>query len=176
MAADPELLRKLPMPLPSWKNLPLPVIGMIHLPPLPGAPRNEWPLAKIRDFALRDVEELISGGVSGLMIENFGDTPFYPAQVPAATVANMTWLLAEIKRVAGDQIPCGVNVLRNDGISALAVAAAAGGEFIRVNILTGARVTDQGIIQGNAHELLRAARPLNAAIWNRSNPPRKANP
>ena len=155
------------MPLSVWKNLPLPVIGMIHLPPLPGSPRNELALPVIRDVTLRDAEVLLSGGVPGLMIENFADTPFFPDHVPAATVANMTWLLAEIKRVAG-AIPCGVNVLRNDAISALAVAAAAGGAFIRVNVLSGARVTDQGIIQGNAHELLRERRRLQAEhiqIW-----------
>jgi len=155
------------MPLAVWKQSHLPIVGMIHLPPLPGAPRNELRLARIRDLALEDAEALLSGGIQGLMVENFGDTPFFPAHVPAATIAQMTWLLAEIKRLAGN-VPCGVNVLRNDGLAALAVAAAAGGEFIRVNILSGARVTDQGIVQGNAHELLRERRRLNAEqiqIW-----------
>jgi membrane complex biogenesis BtpA family protein len=147
------LERPLRMLFPAWKNSPLPVIGMVHLPALRGSPRSELPLSKVRDFALRDAETLLGGGVHGLMIENFGDTPFHPTQVPAATIAQMTGLLAEIKRVAG-QVPCGVNVLRNDSLGALAVAAAAGGEFIRVNVLTGARVTDQGIIAGTAHELL----------------------
>ncbi|WP_254509145.1 BtpA/SgcQ family protein [Anatilimnocola floriformis] len=156
------------MPLSAWKHLPLPVIGMVHLPPLPGAPRNELPLTKILDLALRDAEALLTGGVPGLMIENFGDTPFYPGPNPPATVAQLTWLFAKIKELAGPAIPCGVNVLRNDGVSALAVAAAAGGEFIRVNVLSGARVTDQGIIQGGAHEVLRERRRLNAGqvqIW-----------
>lgn len=155
------------MPLSVWNNVPLAVIGMIHLPPLPGSPRSSSPLVGVRDFALRDAETLLRGGVHGLMIENFGDTPFYPTRVPAATIAQMTWLLAEIKRIAG-KVPCGVNVLRNDAISAIAVAAAASGEFIRVNVLSGARVTDQGIIAGNAHELLRERKRLSAEaiqIW-----------
>jgi membrane complex biogenesis BtpA family protein len=155
------------MPLPTWKNLPLAVVGMVHLPPLPGSPRSELSLPEIRDLALRDAEALLRGGIHGLMIENFGDTPFYPTRVPAATIAQMTWLLAEIKRVAA-QVPCGVNVLRNDSLAALAVAAAAGGEFIRVNILSGARVTDQGIIAGNAHELIRERKRIAAEgiqVW-----------
>lgn len=155
------------MPLAAWKQTPLPVVGMIHLLPLPGSPRSELSLAQLRDHALRDAEALVKGGVHGLMIENFGDTPFYPTNVPAATIAQMTWLLSELKRAVG-KVPCGVNVLRNDGLAALAVAAAAGAEFIRVNILSGARVTDQGIIQGNAHELLRERQRLNAQqiqIW-----------
>jgi membrane complex biogenesis BtpA family protein len=155
------------MPLPVWKDVPLAVIGMIHLPPLPGSPLSTLPLAGVRDWALRDAEALLRGGVHGLMIENFGDTPFYPTQVPAATIAQMTWVLTEIKRLAG-QVPCGVNVLRNDSLAALSVAAAAGGEFIRVNVLSGARVTDQGIIAGAAHELLRERKRLSAEgiqIW-----------
>lgn len=155
------------MPLPAWKNVPVAIIGMVHLPPLPGSPRSEMSLNNLRDFALREAEALLSGGVHGLMIENFGDTPFHPSQVPAATIAQMTWLLAEIKRMAG-LVPCGVNVLRNDALGAVAVAAAAGGEFIRVNVLSGARVTDQGIIAGNAHELLRERKRLAAEsiqVW-----------
>lgn len=155
------------MPLAVWKDLPLPVICMVHLPPLPGSPRNEMSLAAVRDQALRDAEALLQGRVHGLMVENFGDTPFFPGPVPVATVAHMTWLLAEIKRAVGE-VPCGVNVLRNDGLAALAVAAAAGGQFIRVNILSGARVTDQGIIQGNSHEILRERSRIQAEsiqIW-----------
>lgn len=151
------------MPLAVWKDIPLAVIGMVHLAPLPGSPRGNLALSSVRDAALRDAETLVGGGVHGLMIENFGDTPFHPAQVPAATIAQMTWLLAEIKRVAG-RVPCGVNVLRNDALGALAVAAAAGGDFIRVNVLSGARVTDQGIISGNAHELHRERKRLAAEV------------
>jgi membrane complex biogenesis BtpA family protein len=149
-----------------WPAASLPVIGMLHLAALPGSPRNSLPLTAIRDQALRDTEALVSGGVHGLMLENFGDTPFLPGPVAAATIAQMTWLLGEIKR--SFSVPCGVNVLRNDGVAALAVAAAGGGEFIRVNVLTGARVTDQGIIQGIAHDLLRERRRLQAdgiQIW-----------
>jgi membrane complex biogenesis BtpA family protein len=95
------------------------------------------------------------------MLENFGDVPFYPGRVPAHTVAAMTALAAEVRR-AVPQLPLGINVLRNDGVSALAIAAAVGARFIRVNMLCGARLADQGIIQGIAHELLRERTMLNA--------------
>lgn len=154
------------MPLACWNNIALPVIGMVHLPALPGSPGQALSLTAIRDRALRDAEALLQGGVQGLMVENYGDTPFYPGSVPAATIAQMTWLVAEIKRLA--TVPCGVNVLRNDGIAALAVAAAAGGQFVRVNVLCGARVTDQSVIAGIAHDLLRERMRLAAGaiqIW-----------
>ena len=139
--------------LPRWSAIPVPVIGMLHLPPLPGSSRWAGDLAAVRDFVLHDAESLCIGGVDGLMIENFGDTPFYPDRVPAITIAAMTALACEVRRRF--DVPLGINVLRNDGRSALAVAVASGASFIRVNVLCGARVTDQGLLQGIAHDLLR---------------------
>jgi membrane complex biogenesis BtpA family protein len=139
--------------VPQWPRSRKVVIGMIHLLPLPGSPRYVADVKAAREAALRDAGALRDGGVHGLMIENFGDVPFYPARVPAYVVAHMTAIAAEVRsRVA---LPLGINVLRNDGLSALAVAQACGAEFIRVNVLCGARVADQGILQGIAHDLLR---------------------
>lgn len=138
---------------PSWKKLSKIVIGMLHLPALPGAPLSKLSLSKIRELLLRDVDALNKGGVHGLMIENFGDVPFYPSRVPAHVVAQITAMAVEVKRASS--LPLGINVLRNDGVSALAVAHAAGAEYVRINVLCGARVTDQGTIQGIAHDVLR---------------------
>ena len=141
---------------------PQPVLGMLHAPPLAGSPRYGGDSVKVRDTVLRDAEALVEGGVHGLLLENFGDAPFWPRRVPAATVAHMTALAAEIAR--SFSIPLGINVLRNDAQSALAVAHAAGARFIRVNILCGARVTDQGLIQGVAARLLRDRAELRAEV------------
>jgi membrane complex biogenesis BtpA family protein len=110
---------------------------------------------------LRDADALAGGGVDGLMLENFGDTPFYPGRVPAHVVAAMTAIAAAV-RERFPELPLGINVLRNDGRSALGVAAAVGAHFIRVNVLCGARVADQGILQGIAHDLLRDRATLRA--------------
>jgi membrane complex biogenesis BtpA family protein len=147
----------LPMALLShWSGVAKPVIGMVHLPPLPGSPRfvASSTIASIGSAVLRDADALASGGVNGLMIENFGDVPFYPGRVPAHTVAVMTIIAAQV-RERFPELPLGINVLRNDGLSALAVAAAVGAQFIRVNVLCGARLADQGILEGIAHDLLR---------------------
>lgn len=56
--------------------------------------------------------------------------------------------------VDATDIPVGVNVLRNDVISALGVATACGASFVRVNVLSGAMLTDQGIIQGDARTVM----------------------
>ncbi|HEX3356318.1 MAG TPA: BtpA/SgcQ family protein [Tepidisphaeraceae bacterium] len=137
------------------------MIGMLHLPALAGAPGFGGGGAKrILEGVLRDAEGLAGGGVHGLMMENFGDVPFYPDRVPAHVVAQMTAVAMEVRRRT--DLPLGINVLRNDGRSALAIAHAVGAKFIRVNVLCGARVTDQGLIQGIAHDLLRERAMLGA--------------
>ncbi len=130
-----------------------PVIGMLHLPPLPGAPGYGGVISTVWDSVLADLEALLAGGVHGLMIENYGDVPFYPGRVTAMTVAHMTAIANEVRRRC--ELPIGINCLRNDGRSALAIAHACAAQFIRVNVLTGARVTDQGVLQGIAHDLQR---------------------
>ncbi len=117
-------------------------------------------VAQIREGIMRDADVLAEGGVHGLMMENFGDVPFYPDRVPAHVIAQMTALACEVRRRV--DLPLGINVLRNDGRGALAVAHACGASFIRVNVLCGARVADQGLIQGIAHDLLRERAMLGA--------------
>lgn len=148
--------------LKQWENVPRPVIGMLHLLPLPGAPQYEGSIEAIRSAMLRDAEALARGGVHGLMLENFGDVPFFPARVPPHVVAQMTALAVQVRQRF--DLPLGINVLRNDGRAAMAVAQAAGAQFIRVNVLCGARVADQGILHSIAHDLLRDRTMLGANI------------
>lgn len=130
-----------------------PVVGMVHAPALAGSPGYAGDRSAIVEAVLRDAETLVTGGIDGLMLENFHDAPFYPSSVPAETIAEMTALAVAIR--SRFDVPLGINMLRNDGRAALAVAAAAGAQFIRVNVLCGARLTDQGIVEGIAHDLLR---------------------
>jgi uncharacterized protein len=113
--------------------------------------------------ALTDARTLVDGGMDALIVENYGDAPFTPARVPAATVAAMAVIAREIRRALPDT-PLGVNVLKNDARSALAVACAVGASFVRVNVLAGAVVADQGVVQTDAYELLRDRRLLGADI------------
>lgn len=139
---------------------------MVHLLPLPGAPRCAGSVAQVIDAAVRDAQTLAEGGVHALMVENFGDVPFFPGRVPSHTVASLTAVACAI-RTAVD-LPLGINVLRNDGVSALGIALASGASFVRVNVLSGARLADQGLLHGIAHDLLRERALLDAgriAIW-----------
>ncbi|HEV7766745.1 MAG TPA: BtpA/SgcQ family protein [Thermoanaerobaculia bacterium] len=128
------------------------VFGMIHLGALPGAPQFTS-LDLVIERALRDARALLAGGCDGFVIENFGDRPFTRGRVEVETVAAMTRVITEV--VNDVRLPFGVNVLRNDALSALAIAAATGASFIRINVHTGAMLTDQGIIEGDAYSTLR---------------------
>jgi membrane complex biogenesis BtpA family protein len=140
----------------------LPVLGLVHLPPLPGAPGHRFDAGEIESWVLHDVESMVKGGVDGLIVENFGDAPYYPSRVPPETVSMMTVLAGKVRSVC--DLPLGINVLRNDGFAALAIATAAGAQFVRVNVYTGARLTDQGLIEGEAHVLQRYRKALGTDI------------
>jgi len=142
------------------------LIGVVHLPALPGDPRHVGALfAEIEDQALADAEALAGGGVEGLILENFGSAPFPRGsgaqRAPSHHVAALAILARECTRRF--ELPVGVNCLRNDALAALGIAAAAGAAFVRINVHTGAYVTDQGLIEGQAYESLRYRRALGAA-------------
>jgi membrane complex biogenesis BtpA family protein len=143
------------------------LVGVVHLPPLPGSPRAALPLREIAASAARDARALAAAGFDHVMIENFGDAPFFAAAVPPVTVSAMTACALAVRQACPD-LPLGVNVLRNDAEAALAIAVVVGATCIRVNVHTAARVTDQGVVQGRAAETLRARRALGAEgvqIW-----------
>ena len=127
------------------------VFGMVHLRPLPGAP-GFTSMDAVLESSVADARAIAEAGCDGFVIENFGDKPFTKGRVEAETVAAMTRVIGEIW---SDALQIGVNVLRNDALSALAIAAVTGAAFIRVNVHTGAAVTDQGIIEGDAYTTLR---------------------
>jgi len=120
----------------------------------------------VLDAALADARALAAGGVDALLIENHGDVPFAPARVDAGTVAAMAIAVHEIRRAI--RLPLGVNVLKTDALSALAVAAAACALFVRVNVHVGVVVADQGLLQSSSYESLRYRRllGLDIKIWS----------
>jgi membrane complex biogenesis BtpA family protein len=142
------------------------LVGVIHLPPLPGSPRWQRPIDEIAAGCAEAARILNEAGYDMAMIENFGDAPFHRGPVPPITVSAMTASAVAARRSC-PTLPLGINVLRNDAHAALAIAACVGASAIRVNIHTGARVTDQGVIEGDAAATLRTRRALGIAceIW-----------
>jgi membrane complex biogenesis BtpA family protein len=129
------------------------LIGVVHLRPLPGSPRWGGDLEAVIESAVADARAYVRGGVHGLFLENFGDIPFTKGSVGPETVAAMAAAGRALR--AAVKLPLGFNVLRNDAQAGLALCAACGGSYIRVNVHTGAMITDQGLIEGNACETIR---------------------
>lgn len=130
-----------------------PVIGMVHMYALPGSPGFDGDLNAVIDRAVQDAQSLEEGGVDALLVENFHDYPFYPITIEPETVAAATVVAREVSRIT--KLPLGINILRNSWKASLGIAAAVDAQFIRLNILTDAAVTDQGIINSEAHLVAR---------------------
>ena len=139
-----------------------PIIGVVHLLPLPTSPRWGGSLKAVIDRAEQEAAALASGGVDGLIVENFFDAPFTKNQVDPVVVSAMTIVVQRIQNLV--TLPIGLNVLRNDAKSAIAIASCVQAQFIRVNVLTGVMATDQGLIEGEAYQLLRYRRELGSNV------------
>lgn len=144
-----------------WRRRPC-LVGVVHLGALPGAPGYRGSMERLMERAVADATEYEQAGFDAVIVENFSDAPFYPQRVPAETVAALAVACREVRRAI--RLPVGVNCLRNDGLAAMAIAAAAELDFVRINVLAGAAVTDQGIVVGEAHEVARARARLRSQV------------
>ena len=138
------------------------VIGVVHCLPLPGAPDHDGrSMEEILARAVADAEAYRAAGVDGLIVENHGDIPFAkPEDIGPETPAAMAVITARVRAATG--LPVGINVLANAALPALAVAAAAGGAFVRVNQWANAYVANEGLIEGPAARALRYRAQLGA--------------
>jgi membrane complex biogenesis BtpA family protein len=147
------------------------LVGVVHLPPLPGSPRGprdgRAAMNELITAVQDDAHALGDAGFEAVILENFGDAPFMPGAVEPITIATMA-VLARAAQQAAPALQLGVNVLRNDASAATAIAIAAGASFVRINVHVGAAVTDQGIIEGSAHRTARERRAWGGegvALW-----------
>ena len=144
-------------------DLPSPaLIGVIHLPPLPGSPSYLFSMDEILARALADARILQEAAFDAAIIENFGDVPFTKATLQPASVAAMAVVADHLRRAV--HLPMGINALRNDPLAALGIAAAVDASFIRVNVHTGVSASDQGLLEGRADETLRYRKQLGQRI------------
>ena len=132
-----------------------PIIGMIHLKPIPGSPHYKGEsLDEVLEFALQDARRLKEGGVDGLVVENAWDLPFAkPEDIGYETVAAVTYLTRYI--IEESKLPVGINILANGVIPSLAVAKATGALFVRSNQWVNAYVANEGFVEGASAKALR---------------------
>ena len=145
-------------------GVPRPIVVMVHLLPLPGSPLHdeEGGLEAILERAAADARAAQEGGAHGVIVENFGDMPFLPGPVEPITTACVTRAVGAVREAV--DLPCGVSVLRNDAAAALSIASVTACSFVRIGVHVGTMLTDQGIIQGTAHETLRLRTLLGSDV------------
>ncbi len=132
-----------------------PIIGMIHVRPLPGAPRGrKADLEAVYTHAVDEAKRLEDGGIDGLLLENAGDIPFLkPEDIGFETVAAMTVIGERIR--AATRLAFGFNIVANAAKASLACARMSGGSFVRVNQWANAYVANEGLVEGAAAQALR---------------------
>jgi uncharacterized protein len=143
-----------------------PVVAMVHVGALPGTAGAKDSLRTIEAQALREAKIYRDAGVQGVMLENMHDTPYLRGRVGPEIVAAMAVIARAVKDSV--RLPCGVQILAGANLDALAVAHAAGLDFIRAEGFAFAHVADEGIIESSAAELLRYRRAIGAdriQVW-----------
>lgn len=143
-------------------GLTCPLIGNIHVAPLPGTPRDKGAtMAEIVERAVHDAIAYRDGGMDGVLVENHGDIPFLPPdEIGPEVIAAMTAVALAVARATA--LPLGINMLANHPMGALAVARASGARFVRVNQFANAYVANEGLLNGEAGRILRYRRTIGA--------------
>jgi len=157
-----SLLPKKPDPLAATFDQPKPIIGVIHLPPLPGAPRYDGqPVEEIYAAGVADAVAMSDAGIDGIIVENAFDLPFSrPEAIGAETVAALTAAGLRVRDAV--ELPIGITCVANGVMPALAIAKAVGARFVRANQWANAYVANEGIINGPAGEALRYRSAIGA--------------
>lgn len=159
---DQGVLPPKPDALRSLFPQPKPVIGVIHLPPLPGAPRYTGEsVADVCRAAVRDARTLADGGIDGIIVENASDLPFSrPEDIGPETVAALTAACVAVRSAV--DVPIGITCVANAVIPALAVAKAADARWVRANQWVNAYVANEGFLDGPAPRAMRYRKAIDA--------------
>lgn len=139
---------------------------MIHVGALPGTPAATQDMVELVAAAVREAAIYRDNGADGIMLENMHDVPYLRGSVGPEIVAAMT-VIAQAVRTES-RLPVGIQILAAANIEALAVAHAAGLDFIRAEGFVFAHVADEGLIESSAAKLLRYRKMIGAErvqVW-----------
>ncbi len=136
------------------------LFGMIHLPRM--SFDSTVSLDDLISYSVTEAKKLEEAGFKALMVENFNDVPFPKSRVSDLVFAKFSALLYRLRRETDLEI--GVNVLRNGCEQAMVLATLHNCEYIRCNVWESAYVTDQGIIETPAYEVIRLKHVLSSDV------------
>jgi uncharacterized protein len=144
-----------------------PIIGMVHLLPLPGSPKYGGNPDAICERAMDEIQLLNDGGVHGIIIENFNDDPFSKQVISKYQFGLMASIVTHARMKVN--IPLGVNVHFNDWESEIALAHSCKAQFVRIEVFVDTVITASGIVEPCCAEVTRYRRLLEAdssvQIW-----------
>ena len=143
-----------------------PVIAVVHAGALPGTPAGGASLCELEKIVRAECAIYRDAGAHGIILENMHDVPYLRGAVGPEITAAMTILARAIKDESG--LPCGIQILAGANHEAVAVAHAAGLQFVRAEGFAFAHVADEGLIQSSAASLLRFRRHIGAdqvQVW-----------
>ena len=160
--SPPRVLPPKPNALAALFPVTKPIIGVIHLKPLPGAPRYDGsPVREVYEAARADARTLSAGGVDGIIVENASDLPFArPEDIGPETVAGLSAAVLAVRDVTS--LPIGITCVANGVIPALAVAKATGAAWVRANQWVNAYVANEGLMDGPAPRAMRYRAAIRA--------------
>ncbi|GAB0093165.1 uncharacterized protein DMENIID0001_082370 [Sergentomyia squamirostris] len=140
-------------------SLKCPVIGMIHIPALPGTPRqSSFPITL--DAVRKEAEIYKNLPIDAVMIENMHDIPYVRNPGPEI-ISSVTRVACEVRNILRN-IPIGIQILACGNREALAVAKATGCQFIRAEGFVFSHVADEGFVDACAGDLMRFRRQIDA--------------
>jgi membrane complex biogenesis BtpA family protein len=137
-----------------------PVIGMIHIDPLPGTPKYKDSVKQIIEKSIDEAKIYLDAGIDAIAIENMHDTPYLKRNVGEEITSLMSIIGYEIKNRT--QIPVGIQILAGANRQAIAAAHSAGLDFIRAEGFVFSHIADEGIFDSDAGELLRYRKSIGA--------------
>ncbi|MBB4688780.1 BtpA/SgcQ family protein [Amycolatopsis jiangsuensis] len=139
------------------------LLGMIHLPPLPGSPyHRRGALGRIVETAVRSARALENGGADGCLVQTADRVYGTGDEADPARVAAMTLVVSEVVRATGPGFRTGVQIMRNAVSASLAVATVAGASFVRAATLVGATLSPQGLVEGDPLRVMSYRRSIEA--------------
>jgi predicted TIM-barrel enzyme len=136
------------------------VIGMIHVPALPGTPFYSGPFGLLVDKVVRETEIFLKAGVDAVAIENMHDIPYLNNSAGSEIIASMAVLASKVKTIFKG--PVGIQILAASNKEALSCALVSDCQFIRAEGFVFAHTADEGIIESCAGELLRHRKIIGA--------------
>ncbi len=141
-----------------------PIIGMIHIGPLPGTPwyGAKGDYAAVRAKAIADALALAEGGAQAGLVQNRDDRVFSNGSADPVVAAAFADITRAVVDAAGDRLEIGVQVLRNDLRASLAIAHICGGSFVRCGVLLGSTETVSGRVDGDPYAILNYRRQIGA--------------